>query len=76
MANLVIISLVRTKDDRIGLVIEDNGIGFDMESIKKGLGLGSMRERAELSGGSFDIESVREKGTVIRASWPVEQQSH
>ena len=70
-ANHVSISLMRKMDGRTELVIEDNGIGFDMESIKKGLGLGSMRERAEFSGGSFDIESVREKGTVIRASWPV-----
>jgi len=61
-ANHVSISLMRNKDDRIELVIEDNGIGFDMESIKKGLGLGSMRERAEWSGGSFDNESVKEKG--------------
>jgi signal transduction histidine kinase len=70
-ANLVSISLMRKKDDRIELVIEDNGIGFDMESAKKGLGLGSMRERAELSGGSFDIESVKGKGALIRASWPI-----
>jgi signal transduction histidine kinase len=74
-ANLVSISLMRKNDDRIELVIGDNGIGFDMESIKKGLGLGSMRERAELSGGAFGIESVKGKGTVIRASWPIEQLS-
>jgi signal transduction histidine kinase len=74
-ATLVSISLMRKKDDRIELVIEDNGIGFAMESIKKGLGLGSMRERAELSGGSFDNESVKGRGTVIRASWPIEQLS-
>ena len=74
-ANLLSISLLRKKGDRIELVIGDNGIGFDMESIKKGLGLGSMRERAELSGGSFDIESVKGRGTVIRASWPIEQVS-
>jgi signal transduction histidine kinase len=71
----VSISLTRNKDDRIELVIEDNGTGFDIENIKKGLGLGSMRERAELSGGSFDNESLRGKGTVIRASWPIEQLS-
>jgi signal transduction histidine kinase len=69
-ANLVSISLMRKMDDRIELVIEDNGIGFDMGSVKKGLGLGSMRERAELSGGSFDNKSVKGKGTVVRASWP------
>ncbi len=70
-ANLVSISLRQKKEGRIELVIEDNGIGFDMESITGGLGLGSMRERAELSGGSFDIESVLGKGTLIRASWPI-----
>jgi signal transduction histidine kinase len=74
-ANLVSISLMRKEDDRIELVIEDNGIGFDMKTIKKGLGLGSMRERAEFSGGSFDIESIRGKRTLIRASWPIEQSS-
>ena len=73
--NLVSISLIRKKDDRIKLVIEDNGIGFNMESIKKGLGLGSMRERMEFSGGWFDIGSVTGKGPVIRASWPIEQLS-
>ena len=69
-ASLVSLSL-KKKDDRVELKIEDNGTGFDLESIKKGLGLGSMRERAELSGGSFDIESVKGKGTLIRASWPL-----
>jgi signal transduction histidine kinase len=74
-ASLVSISLMRKEDARIELVIEDNGIGFNMESVNKGIGLGSMRERAEFSGGSFDIESVRGKRTVIRASWPIEQLS-
>jgi signal transduction histidine kinase len=69
-ASLVSLSL-KKKDDRIALAIEGNGIGFDLQNIKKGLGLGSMRERAEFSGGSFDVECVRGKGTIIRASWPL-----
>jgi len=72
-ASLVSVSLLRKKDGRVDLVIEDNGIGFDMKNIRKGLGLGSMRERAELSGGSFDIESVKGTGTNIFASWLIEQ---
>jgi len=70
-ANLVSISLMRKRDGRIELVIEDNGIGFDMESVKSGFGLGSMRERAEFSGGAFGVESLLGKGTIIRASWPL-----
>ena len=74
-ADLVYFSL-RKLDDRMELVLQDNGRGFRVEEIQsrratvKGLGLTSMRERADLSGGSFDIESVNGKGTTIIASWP------
>jgi signal transduction histidine kinase len=74
-ADLVHLSL-RKMDGRIELVLKDNGQGFDLkkvlglESTKRGLGLTSMRERTELSGGSFAIESAEGKGTTVRASWP------
>ncbi len=67
-ADLVRLSL-RKIEGRIELTIEDNGAGFDPETIKQGLGLTSMRERAELSGGTFAVESTVGKGTTIRASW-------
>jgi signal transduction histidine kinase len=60
----------------IALTISDNGVGFDVEQALareralKGLGLGSMKERTELSGGTFSIESHSGKGTTIRALWP------
>ncbi len=69
-ANLANISL-RRMDGMIELVIEDNGMGFDLEEAsRKGLGLSSMKERTELSSGSFTIESATGAGTIIRASWP------
>ncbi|NIU39116.1 sensor histidine kinase, partial [Candidatus Bathyarchaeota archaeon] len=71
-ANLANISL-RRMDGMIELVIEDNGMGFDLEEAsRKGLGLSSMKERIELSGGSFTIESATGTGTIIRASWPLQ----
>jgi PAS domain S-box-containing protein len=75
-ADLVRLSL-RKQGAQIEWVIEDNGMGFDLEKIlssegsKRGLGLSSMRERTELSGGKFMIESTQGKGTTIRASWPL-----
>jgi PAS domain S-box-containing protein len=66
---------LQKKNGRIELVLEDNGRGFDLgkvlgvETTKRGFGLTSMKERTELSGGSFAIESVEGKGTTIRASW-------
>lgn len=77
-ADLVHLSLRKT-DGRIELVVKDNGLGFDLEEVlsvqssKSGLGLASMRERTELLGGSFSIESTRRKGTIIRASWPLKK---
>jgi len=73
-ADLVCLILRRT-EDKVEMVIQDNGLGFDLKDIKKGFGMGSMRERTELSGGSFSIESVRGKGTAIRVSWPIDQVS-
>jgi PAS domain S-box-containing protein len=75
-ADHVSLFLRKTKGG-LELAIEDNGVGFDLEdalsveSSKRGLGLASMRERTELSGGSFIIQSTKGEGTVVRALWPV-----
>lgn len=55
------------------LKIEDNGNGFDMESVaQKGtLGLISMRERAIMMNGSYRIESKPEQGTIVILTVPV-----
>jgi len=74
--NLVYLMLQKINNS-IELTIQDNGEGFDprealaVDSSERGLGLTSMRERAELSGGSFSIESTPGKGTVIKAQWPI-----
>jgi PAS domain S-box-containing protein len=75
-ADLISLSL-RKKESRIELTVQDNGMGFELQEIlsqersKSGLGLTSMRERTELSGGTFVIESAIGKGTTIRAGWPI-----
>lgn len=80
-ASLVTVSLIR-QDDRIHLSVEDNGCGFNaahMLSDKRrahGLGLVSMKERTELSGGTFSVESAEQCGTTIRSSWPCDQSEH
>ena len=68
-ANLVRLCLARASKE-IELTISDNGQGFDVEETPRhGLGLVSIRERAELSNGSFAIESVKGKGTTVRVTW-------
>jgi signal transduction histidine kinase len=73
-ADLVHLALERI-DENIELTVMDNGAGFDIEEVlseemsKRGLGLASMKERAELSGGSFLVESQKGVGTTVKASW-------
>jgi PAS domain S-box-containing protein len=73
-ANQARLSLQKNSNT-IELIIQDNGQGFELnvDTPRKGLGLSSMRERAEVSGGTFSIQSAQGKGTVIRASWPLER---
>ena len=59
------------QESKIELTIEDNGIGFDPEISAKGLGLLSMKERVEFSGGMLTIESDLGSGTTIRATWTI-----
>ncbi|MDP3039341.1 MAG: MASE3 domain-containing protein, partial [Deltaproteobacteria bacterium] len=59
------------QDGQIELTIEDNGIGFDPETSRKGLGLVSMKERVEFSGGMLAIESDLGSGTTIRETWTI-----
>ena len=66
-------------DNLIKLVVEDNGVGFDMPEVfsvnedHRGFGLLSMKERTKLLGGSFSIRSALGSGTVVSASWPCKQ---
>jgi len=64
------------RGDRIELSIRDNGTGFTpLDGLQNGestgIGLESMRERAELSGGQFGLNTIPGQGTTISASWVV-----
>ena len=58
-------------DDRLALLISDNGIGFDPAAVAWGLGLTNLRERATRAGGQISIDSEAEAGTTVRAALPL-----
>ena len=51
--------------------VTDDGVGIP-EGRRAGIGLASLRERAEELGGSCDVESVPEGGTRVLARLPLE----
>jgi signal transduction histidine kinase len=72
------VSLTLTKRrDHLKLCIKDNGQGFDLrDALEKpgemrGMGLSSMKERSEHSGGTFSLFSSKGKGTRVQAFWPL-----
>src|SRR6185436_7232801 len=66
-ANASEVSLrVSVNGNSVGLVIEDNGRGFDGASDADGAdGLRNMRQRMQEIGGEFRVESGKERGTRI-----------
>ena len=80
-ARRVRVSLDRV-DEVLHLQIEDDGCGFDPDSIRccagwqsRGIGLLSMKERASCSGGTYHLDSSPGQGTCIKVSWPCGQAS-
>ncbi|MFD4929283.1 PAS domain-containing protein [Peribacillus butanolivorans] len=62
---------IREIDDEIRVVIEDEGKGFDLEKVTRGVGLFSMEERAKAAGGNLSLHSVEEKGTKVFLEIPL-----
>ena len=75
-ATQVVISVARS-DGQLELSIADDGKGFlaesDMTRQRSGIGLVSMRERAELVGGTLAIETSPGQGTRLVARIPLDR---
>lgn len=68
--------LLERRDGTVSLIIEDDGIGFEpskkavLTGNDRGMGLLGMKERAELVGGTIEIESSVGNGTTIYVRVP------
>ena len=58
--------------DRVALLLQDNGRGFNADEVERrvGHGLMNMRERAAALGGDLTFESSAGQGTDVRVSFP------
>jgi len=66
---------LRSERDSYLVQVTDDGVGFDVESRSESprghLGLTSMRQRAQLAGGTCTIESTQGGGTVVTVRLPI-----
>ncbi len=60
-------------EDAINLMVEDNGNGFDISTIKPsgGMGLHSIQKKIENLGGRVTIDSIVQKGTTVIIDIPL-----
>ncbi len=66
------VSYAQTQDEKTLLVlIRDDGQGFDRQTVRKGMGLANIQERAQSLDGTTTIESEPGKGTTVRIQIPL-----
>ncbi|MND77830.1 Oxygen sensor histidine kinase NreB [compost metagenome] len=70
-ANSIKIEL-RLDEDNLKLTISDDGIGFNVKTAKKGIGLQNILFRAGECNGKVDIESNKGEGTTVSLKVPIE----
>ena len=60
---------VSSTDGDLSVQVQDDGVGFDVDSTTVGFGLAGVRERVYLAGGTLELESGKD-GTLLRAFLP------
>jgi len=60
------------QNNNLELTIKDDGVGFDPQTVKRGIGLANIRRRAELLEGSMLLESAPEKGCTLIIRIPIQ----
>jgi signal transduction histidine kinase len=63
---------VRLTEDEawVSFTVEDDGIGFDPQSVARGAGLDNIADRVSAAGGTLRIDSARHRGTRVTGRLP------
>lgn len=57
-------------DGELRIEVQDDGVGFDPDSVQEGFGLAGMKERAALAGGTLGVRSGK-AGTLLTVCLPL-----
>lgn len=63
--------LILLKDNYLTLTFEDDGNGFNIDNVNKGIGLNSLSSRINMINGSFEMDSKHSKGTACYLRIPI-----
>ncbi|MBK8089093.1 MAG: sensor histidine kinase [Chitinophagaceae bacterium] len=61
----IILAQVMRNDDSLSITVEDNGKGFNKETVQQGAGLKNIRSRVDYLKGQLDIKTTEGKGTSV-----------
>jgi signal transduction histidine kinase len=62
-------------DGTLTFAVSDDGVGFDVAAATHGTGLQGMADRVDAIGGTLEVESSPESGTIVRGSIPTSGRS-
>ncbi len=65
--------VIAQKESNIYLKVRDNGKGFNVSTVTRGLGLHSIEDRVDLLEGKWYLESFSGKGTTLEVYLPLKQ---
>ena len=63
------------QDEKITVVMTDDGRGFDEKIVKKGMGLNNIQNRVEYYKGSFCLKTAPGEGCELRIELPCNQEN-
>ncbi|MFV5694354.1 ATP-binding protein [Flavobacterium sp. LB3P122] len=71
-ANVIKVEL-KIKESNLFLAISDDGVGFNVNKAKKGIGIQNIQSRTNECDGTIEIKSNKGEGTIIIITVPIEQ---
>ncbi|MBL7775377.1 MAG: sensor histidine kinase [Saprospiraceae bacterium] len=69
-ATEILVQLTRT-DSELALLVEDNGLGYDPETITKGMGTDNVSQRVQFIKGEISIQTAKGQGTSTMVTVPL-----
>jgi len=63
--------VLREENGMFIVAVDDEGVGFDVDSLKNGFGLSTMADRLLCLQGSIEIDSIPGEGTFVQISIPL-----